>query len=106
MKTVNILRKEILLPTGNTFNLDSLELFQVAIENAECNLKGIGRVAKALALLEKIKGARGNGGGKITLDDSDFDILYQSVDQTKWTPAAMKFPEFFTEIQEAKTRKE
>jgi hypothetical protein len=102
MKTVNLFKKEVEFG-GRMVLLNSLELFTIAVENAECNLKGIGRVAKALAILERLRAV--NGQDKITLDDADFEILYQSVDATRWTPAAMKFPEFFTEIQEAKTRK-
>ncbi len=60
------------------------------------------QIGKVLKILDKINHAKEMTLGSLSLEDAEFDIVYESVDSITWLPAVMKFGEFFEEIRKVK----
>ena len=82
--------------------LKSSELLKGALEIDPENRKGLQNIRRALKIMDAIEQAEANGGASIELEDSEFESLCKSVDQTEWLPVALKFNEFFESIEAAK----
>jgi hypothetical protein len=109
MKELKLMDKEIKLE-GRPANLSpvkasSIDMLRACLEGVETNRKGILRISRVLKVLDKIQKAEDEKFEKILFEDSDFEIVYESADKFEWGTLAMRFPEFFTEIEEAEHRK-
>ncbi len=80
MKEITLHEKEILIPGQKPITASSLEMIQVALEGAEINRKGLARIGKVLKILDKINHAKEMTLGSLSLEDAEFDIVYESVE--------------------------
>jgi len=84
--------------------LRSVDMIRTAIEANEKNLIGIGRIRKTIKLLDLLESVKPSEDGaySVQLEDTDFDLVYESVDKLTWGPIGLKFPEFFDALEETK----
>lgn len=102
MKILKLVSKQINNPINNQpLDLNFKDMIRVALDGNQENLKGFSRITKVVKIWDKIE----NADGEIKFEDAEFDIVYESVDKCQWAPLALRFGEFFEEIETAKTRK-
>lgn len=81
-------------------DLKAKELALAALSNYQEALKGLKNVRTAINVYEKID--HSVEGVPVELEDAEFDMLYQAIDNMTWGGLALQFREFFDEIEKAK----
>jgi len=79
--------------------INTTSLLKLSLESSAENRRGLSNVIKVIKMTAKIEEAENTGAVSLKLEDAEFEFLKKSVDQTEWLPLAMKFPEFFLEIE-------
>ena len=97
MKTLKDIKKNV----GTLeMPLTGKELIMVALENFP-GLTGIKNMLRMIRLYEKVE----NADAEFTVEDAEFEILYQAIYSMPWRGKALKAKEFFIEIAALKEEK-
>ncbi len=89
MKEIKLLENE---------GIPSKEMLSIAIANNSSFTKGLVNIRKGLKLLDKVESSN----EVLSLEDTEFDLIYKAVDDMQWAPGALKMGKFFEEIQKTK----
>jgi hypothetical protein len=105
MKELKLLTKMVKIADIEK-EVTSSEFLQAALDGNQKNMKGLSRIGRVVKLMERIQKAEEEKAEVLMLEDQDFQILYESVDELEWRPIALRFPEFFEAMEQAKQQKQ
>lgn len=102
-KRIKLLEKKImlrlnLLQPEQEVELKSVDFVIAALEQNIENTKGLDRMVRIAGILDKIQKQYTENSTTLTLDDSDYLVIKDSVDKVQWGFMILHFPEFLDSI--------
>lgn len=102
MKTIKLISK-IETIEGKEIIFRAVDMLHTALEFYEPNRKGLSRINRILKIIDCLDKAVKEEKDTIEIEDNDFDIIFESMDNASWGPVAFRFGEFFKMIQDVKS---
>lgn len=101
-KVIKLFEKKVMLRLNplqpeQEVELKSISFINSALEQHIENTKGLDRMIRIAGILDKVK-KQAETGSVLTLDDSDYLVIKDSVDKVQWGFMILHFPEFLDSV--------